>query len=659
MATTLEEVAAEVVTIRNELNAMQTSIILTQNLVAEAKRGAIGREDEDEKFGKKVSMRIKENQGMMPKEWLGEKTGPFNDLAHDMITYMTNIFDEEASDLMNEAIKMEKCPNIEDFDDDEHPNKKFINTHLYAALTKVMHGEPKAIIRNAQRDGIAAWYRLHAHYDPRTTTDSSVSIQKVICPMRAKDGPSTMNAMERFETDIREHESKFGKINDDLKIASLKNLMPESWFDIHFKGEKFTTYEAAKSKLVNIANDRRLPRTKVNAVNEASVNYWGEQVQEEEDMLGYYGGGGYKGQTPYGKSGYKSYNPKGYGKGGPAGKGKNGFEKGWNPKGGGKGNFGKSNWYPEGGKDQGGKSKGKGFHADKDCYTCGQKGHISANCPSKGGSKGGMSSFEQEWEPETATEDGTQGVDQEVEWLGYIASFEDSWTPIPERNDKWLGCLNVMEESAGSVNAVENEAWTFPRKTAKFMKPCSSKCCASDAPTKFQFEKLKEKETEIKNELDKLKEKESEIKNEINSMEACWETVTVTVDSGAANNVAPKNAFLWIKLEENEDSRNGRFYTTANGKRVYVLGEKTVTIKTKEGIVKKIKFQICDVTRILISVGKITKADNEVVMSKTGGKIVDSKGNAIELEIENGVYIIKGSVEMRAAESQGFTRRGA
>jgi hypothetical protein len=93
-----------------------------------------------------------------------------------------------------------------------------------------------------------------------------------------------MSAMEKFETDIREHEVKFGKIDDGLKIASLKNLMPETWFDIYFKGEKFPSYEAAKSKLINILNDRRLPtRQKMNAVNE--MNYAGWIPEEEQDGL--------------------------------------------------------------------------------------------------------------------------------------------------------------------------------------------------------------------------------------------------------------------------------------------------------------------------------------------------------------------------------------
>ena len=139
--------------------------------------------------------------------------------------------------------------------------------------------------------------------------------------------------------------------------------------------------------------------------------------------------------------------------------------------------------------------------------------------------------------------------------------------------------------------------------------------------------------------------------NEINNITGTWEPISVTIDSGAGNNVAPKNSFPWMPMQENEDSRRGRYYTTANGKKVYVLGEKTITIRSKEGIIKKMKFQICDVTRILGSVGKITKANNSVNLNKDGGKIVDKNGEEIEIDMENGVYVVNAQVM-----ATGFTR---
>ena len=665
--TTLEQVAEQVVQLRNEMNAMQTSVILTQGLIrsaaTESRRGE--EEGADRERDKIISHKIKESQHLIPTPWSGEKDGPFADLAHDVVTYMNCIFEDEANDILLEVIKHDKTTSVDDIDEEHYPNKKLLNSHLYAILSKITKGEAKSIIRNAQRNGIEAWHRLHATYDPRTTTDSSVSIQRIINPVKGKDAGTTKAALEKFETDVREHEAKFETVPESLKVAGLKNLIPEAWFEQHFKGAKFDNYGEAKAKVLSIANDRRMPRMKTSPTSDATVSYWGnDNAYPDEESLNYYGKakGGYAGASPYGKAGWSSYG-KGFGKSEFGGKAKgNPYDKGGYPKGD-KGKGKGKGWDKGGGKDG-----GKGFrsHADKDCYVCYQRGHIAANCPNKGGGKGGMSSFEEgEYEPEETIED-TPNVSEEVEWLGYLANVGNEWEPVPERDDKWLGCLNVVCGCAGELGSVENN-WETPKKAATPKKQVKDN--KPDIKTENQFDGLREKENAIRIEMDKLKKKEQEIQSEINSFTAHWEAITVTVDSGAANNVAPKNAFPWVKLEENDDSRNGRYYTTANGKRVYVLGEKTVTIRSKEGVIKKIKFQICDVTRILASVSKIAKADNTVTMKKNGGVIKDLKGNEMEIEIENGVYVIKASIkieneqdmncEMCESDNQTFRWRGA
>ena len=299
-------------------------------------------------------------------------------------------------------------------------------------------------------------------------------------------------------------------------------------------------------------------------------------------------------------------------------------------------------WHSESGKSQGSEKGGKpkGNFADKDCYNCGQKGHISRNCP-KG--KGGMNNFE---EAEYEEEEAEGQPEEQVEWLGCFANIESAWARCPEEEVGWLGCLNVIdkdEEAAKmSLNTLAKSDTSFVPAKSKTKNNEKSENCKCAVKTENRFNELKEKETEI------------------NNLTGAWEPITLTIDSGAGNNVAPKNAFPWIKLQENDDSRSGRFYTTANGKRVYVMGEKVVTIKTMEGVIKKMKFQIADVTRILASVGKITGAGNEVLMQKNGGKIKDTNGKDTEMEIENGVYVVKGFIKAENEETgtSVFHRQG-
>jgi hypothetical protein len=176
-----------------------------------------------------------------------------------------------------------------------------------------------------------------------------------------------------------------------------------------------------------------------------------------------------------------------------------------------------------------------------------------------------------------------------------------------------------------------------------------------------KFEELEKNIRDMKDEM-----KKDDLKNEakqdmiicvMNGKTEYWEPLLLTMDSGAGNNVAPKNAFPWIKLQPNADSRAGRYYVAANGKKVYVLGEKVVTIKTTCGKIKKMRFQIADVTRILVSIGKVTEAGNEVVMKKKGGKIVDASGAEFEMTMENGVYVME--VMVKIGEGDECFRRQA
>ncbi len=205
------------------------------------------------------SIKINEAKHLMPSEWANEKGGPFQDIAHDIVIYMTTVC-ADAEYVLEEVLRQEQALVIDELKD-KIDNIEFIDRHLYAMLSRVMRGESKTVVKNANKSGVRAWYSLNKYYDPRTTTDASVAIQRVLSPVSGKDNSTTKVALEKFETDVREREARFEQLPDSLKIAGLKNLMPETWFDQHFKGESFKTYQEAKLKLLSIANDRRLPKS--------------------------------------------------------------------------------------------------------------------------------------------------------------------------------------------------------------------------------------------------------------------------------------------------------------------------------------------------------------------------------------------------------------
>ena len=345
------------------------------------------------------------------------------------------------------------------------------------------------------------------------------------------------------------------------------------------------------------------------------------------------------------------YQPRGDGKGGKA----QTYVRPGGPKGGGK-DFNRTPWWKDAkGVTPKGKSKGKG--ETRECYNCGQKGHLARNCKL---GKGGVNNLEEQYNEDEGYYEGAceENVVEEPEEIGSLGSFVAAWQE--EEDPKWLGNLNCLDDmkAAGELGLIQEE-WQKPKKTVRIdkdaimMKSAKAAGKVGNICHESMWDKLKhvarESEKKVKGLASKL-----EI-GPVMALGGTWEAITVTADSGAGNNVAPKDAFPWIKLEENDDSRNGRYYTTANGKRVYVLGQKTIVIKTKEGIMKTMVFQICDVTRILASVGKIMKAGNDVLMSKKGSKVIDAKGREIAMEMENGVFVIKCHVKVD--EASVFTRQ--
>eukprot|EP00973_Karenia_brevis_P003725 514899-Karenia_brevis.AAC.1 len=91
-----------------------------------------------------------------------------------------------------------------------------------------------------------------------------------------------------------------------------------------------------------------------------------------------------------------------------------------------------------------------------------------------------------------------------------------------------------------------------------------------------------------------------------------WEVLTVTVDSGAADSVAPEDQCVGYATRSTAASKAGMNYIAANGKKIPNLGEKVISAVTQEGIETSMRFQICPVTKALGSVSRMTKNGHRV-----------------------------------------------
>ena len=118
-------------------------------------------------------------------------------------------------------------------------------------------------------------------------------------------------------------------------------------------------------------------------------------------------------------------------------------------------------------------------------------------------------------------------------------------------------------------------------------------------------------------------------------------TIKVLVDSGAAENVIPPGLLPDFEIKEGEARRNNVRYTTADGNELPNLGEIQLPFRTKEGHKCGVLFQVCDVSRPLLSVTALTAKGNTVAFNEQGGTIVAKDGKKMHFKKESGVYVLE------------------
>ena len=151
-------------------------------------------------------------------------------------------------------------------------------------------------------------------------------------------------------------------------------------------------------------------------------------------------------------------------------------------------------------------------------------------------------------------------------------------------------------------------------------------------------------------------ENEQENKD-ILGMEGNEEFIEVTVDSGAFDSVMNRRLARQCRLRPSEGSRNGVKYVAAAGAVIENEGEKHVRVEIEKGHVCNMIIQITEVSKALLSVGKICDAGYEVVFNTDGGKIIHREsGHVVNFRRIDGVYRLKLKVVGEAAS--GFQRPG-
>jgi hypothetical protein len=120
-----------------------------------------------------------------------------------------------------------------------------------------------------------------------------------------------------------------------------------------------------------------------------------------------------------------------------------------------------------------------------------------------------------------------------------------------------------------------------------------------------------------------------------------WVRISAGMDSCAAQTVMSRKMFPKMRIEQTEDSKNGKEYTAANGGKIKNEGQKIIPFTTVEGQELKMKVQVAEVTRMLISASKVAKAGNIVNLDAKNPHVKNIKtGKVTKLRHKNGIFLL-------------------
>jgi hypothetical protein len=180
---------------------------------------------------------------------------------------------------------------------------------------------------------------------------------------------------------------------------------------------------------------------------------------------------------------------------------------------------------------------------------------------------------------------------------------------------------------------------------------CDFRLCGSgSSPSGCHFNSSKDR-------LNLLEHSAGEAENMISAVEEGWEQMSILIDSGSTETVAPEKSLVGYELISTDWSEMGKGYSAANGTDIPNLGEKIVKGQTNNGMWCTMRFQICNVTKPLGSVSRICQAGSRVIFGPPEeGSYIEHimTGKKTILRQSKGLYYL----DMWISPASTFPRQG-
>jgi hypothetical protein len=609
-----QQVVATLLEVQRQVQLLQQGAVTNAQTMAtmqgavaamQANQGGEGPRDRD--HNNETKMNHGAGKSLQPAQWAGDDDHmSFQEFSAEF-TNFANALNPGSKHILDQATRVKGVIDLQ-LDLMDQPLveglAEALDGEVYRQLYKSTKKEARRVVHNAgSGNGLQAWLNLNNAYAPRSATDAAVAMKRVMYPVRVKTEDKMPIELQKWLADLLEFEQRFHPMDDTSKRCGLQMLLPETMWQNRMAGQQYESFDHLLKHVKDLVGDRTLAAMKTRPAS----HHQGPQPMDigqfdesgSADLNAVWGkgkGGKGKGAAGWGPPAWEQPQKSDKGKG--KGKGKKG-------------------------------DKGKGKGKDVQCWTCSGWGHRSNQCPSGDHHAGGKGVNEVGEEAQggapdegTTTADGEEN-EEEPAWLGALQDIPEAFKVVQPKKVKWSP-MNVYY-----VNYNRNPTTTTTTTTTPTTRP-------KVYPRRYLLGPRwpKGPQKEDYNQFSLLEDAEEEEQDD-GSCELMvvttktdthkWMKVTTIIDSGAVEHVLPEAWVPAIHMEASPGSRAGKRYLSATGQEIPNMGQKKLTVKTKEGQMRGIVFQVAPVRKPLVSVAKMCEAGNDVVLSGKSPHIVNHK----------------------------------
>jgi hypothetical protein len=123
-----------------------------------------------------------------------------------------------------------------DFDElvDVGPEDEKLSAELFDILVQHCKGDAGEIVRSIdERQGLTAWHKLYARYNPRTATRMIQIVEEVVSPPKIKDPKDFERGIRAWLEKEKILKTEFGQnLQDGIQTAIITNMLPTNIRDI-------------------------------------------------------------------------------------------------------------------------------------------------------------------------------------------------------------------------------------------------------------------------------------------------------------------------------------------------------------------------------------------------------------------------------------------